>query len=252
MALTDAAAAYYGGEKLYDMAGDVNTLGSFKAAKRAQLLQFMLMGGDLQSLALDRQGRKDLPRSEKVRLGKQVFRAPTLDDILGQAQKFQGKILEQTKQTKEALKEIPEIADIFTEAGGGGMDFLDQAFKMLGEETLGAAAPGGLLFDQAPGLLGGVALGKAQFQRGIQERSRGQALDLLGLGGTPGFTPSAIGQGQNIGFGGALGAVGGFDMGRMDALNEALGLQLGIKSQQYAGVSQGLGGALQTAMMGIF
>lgn len=208
-----------------------------RALKRARLEQFMALGGDISQFLLQPGDKKSTPRSQRVRFAKQSFRLPTIEDFIKQGKIIEEKALTQKQDLFDELSKIPALEQTFKEAAGEGTDFAQKAFEHLATQNLGSRAQKGLLVDQAPGLLAQTALAKAQFDRGILDRSRSQALQAAGFGG-PQFQLG--GSYQPLGFqqslDGQMQAVG------LNLQGSGLEAQLAsLQSGQQSGALQGLG-----------
>jgi hypothetical protein len=106
-------------------------------------------------------------------------------------ERLQEKATKQFQFTFEKLSQVPALASIFKEAGGGGgmlQQKIDEAFGQLGEFALGAQARGGLLNNPAvqARALAPLALQKAGMEEAGQKNALAQALSLSGAGALPG------------------------------------------------------------------
>lgn len=215
-----------------------------RALKRARLEQFQALGGDISEFLLQPGDKKSVPRSQRVRFGKESFRLPTIEDFIKQQGVIQQKAIDQQQSLFDDLSKVPALSGIFKEAAGEGLDATQKAFEHLAKETLGAAAPKGLLVDQAPGLLARTAFQKAQFDRSILERARGQALQAAGFGGAQ---YNLGGSFQQMPFQDSLG-------GQMQAVGlnlQGAGLEAqlaSLQAGQQQGALQGIGSLLGGAL----
>lgn len=154
--------------------------------------RYASQGGSLSNLEISRQEWLGLGKSEKYnersRYGgpMRYFRTPTPDDAALLAGEQRDRDIQGLEDLYNSLDKVPAFARIKREAEGGDVlsELFDKAFGKVASESLGAAAPSGLLRDQAPALLAGTALQYASMEDQMRSNSEQQ---LLGLIGAPGY-----------------------------------------------------------------
>lgn len=162
---------------------------------------YLNQGGDADSLEVSKAEWRNIPRSQRYREKRGnkfvYYRLPNQDDHYALAEKRRGMELDEKQSLFDAMDSIPYMKALKGEAMGeeGVFDLYDKAFSQVGKEALGAAAPSGLLRDQAPFLVADTAVRYADMARGIQNQARGAVGSYLGL---PGMGGPAFSSGMGV------------------------------------------------------